>query len=228
MEQFFERPRLNGKLLQQYGCELVSYSVGAIQTTDGYIAQSRSYRPVGLNRNYSVRPISITVEFMGVDLRDTTRNVSNLTATLRGDCDLLLPDGFYYFGRLAEDGEPTFNANFIQTITYTLYGYRHEELQSKTLTETGTVYCTGNLPAEVRFKITPSGSTVKVFGITVTGITSIGTLLIDGIEKKIMLGNTNAFKNSDLDDFPVLQPGNNRIDISGASSVVVEWYPVWQ
>ena len=128
MNAYFEKPKLNGKEFSEFGCRLESWSVGSVQTSDGYIAQSWSYRPIGLYRNYSVRPISITCVFMGHDLRDTTHNISGFASALQDDCDLLLPDGFYYFCRLADAGTPIMDTNFMQTVTYTLYGYRHEKL----------------------------------------------------------------------------------------------------
>lgn len=227
MAQYFAKPTLNGVLFSQYNAQLVSYAIGAVQTSAGYVAPSRSYRPVGLERNYMVRPIAISCEFMGEDLRDTTRQISEFVAAMQSNCDILLPDGFYYYCELSEIGEPIMQGNFIQTVSFSFCGYRHGALQSKTITATTTVSVAGNLPAECRYTITPSSSMVKVAGITVTGCSSSKTVIIDGIDKKITNGGKNCFADSDLTDFPKLQPGSNQISISGASKVIVEFYPVW-
>lgn len=227
MAQYSESPKLNALLFSFYGAALVDYSVGPVLTSDGYFASANNYKPVTTKRSYGIREITMTCEFVGENLHDTTLSISQFTEAMQGDCTIVLPDRFTYFCQLVEASAPTIIANFIQVVSYKFVGYRRSSMWSETFTKTGSIYIDGTLPAEVRYTITPSSSTVTVAGITVTGCSTGKTLVIDGIDKVITHGGTNCFARSDLTSFPRLNPGSNTISISGASRVVVEYYPAW-
>jgi len=40
-------------------------------------------------------------------------------------------------------------------------------------------------------------------------------------------GGVNKFNDTDMTEFPTLETGTQTIDISGASSVKIEYYPIY-
>ena len=63
-------------------------------------------------------------------------------------------------------------------------------------------------------------------GITIKNLTTNTTVTIDGINKTVMAGADNKWADTDLIDFPVLQPGKNEITMSSKQPVVISYYPI--
>ena len=68
---------------------------------------------------------------------------------------------------------------------------------------------------------------VTVMGITVTELDPGITYVIDGIEGRVTANGVNYFGHTDLIDFPKIQPGGNRFEISENVPVTVSFYPVF-
>ena len=102
-------------------------------------------------------------------------------------------------------------------------------LVSVPLTSTGSVYNQGNTPSGVRFEITPLKklTSFTIAGITCKDLASNETFVVDGISGKVFSNEDNRFADTDLTEFPTIQPGNNQITMSAPANVTVSFYPLF-
>jgi phage-related protein len=208
-----------------YGAKLLDYSVDGSGISDNYMLPPSTIRPVRLRNRVRLRKIMLAFDFEDADIHGATQNLSEITAILRQEANLLLPDGFYYHCILTSTGKADIKAPWILRNSFSLVGYRHGPLIQETLTETGSIFVEGNYDTEAVYEITTSAQSITVNGITVSNIS--GVILIDGLNKAIKQGNFNKFADSNITAFPVLQPGVNQISISSPATVVIKYYPVY-
>lgn len=218
-------PKINGMLFENYKAQLQSYKVGACDYDNGYLLPPASMMPVKLKPTLGLRSIVLSFDFEGGTPREIAMNISKVTTLMQDMPDILLPDGFSYSCVYEKQSTPEEKAPWIMRVQYTLSGYRHEPKETVTLLETGNVFVGGNYKTPAVLKITSAADTVKVLGTTIKGAT--GTVVIDGIKKKVTKDGLNKFADTDLTNFPALVPGLNTIDIDGADEVEVSFYPIF-
>lgn len=121
-------------------------------------------------------------------------------------------------------------------LSMTFLCVRRLAIQSAVLTRTGTVDNQGAVECGVRLTVvaTKAYSSLTVFGVTIKNLTANAPFVIDGIDGKVTQNGVNAFLQTDIIDFPRLQPGTNTIAItqpSGATptgvTVTVEHYALF-
>ena len=199
--------RINGIDPTAYKAVLLDYSVGPCSFDNGYINPPRSIIPIRLKSDVGLRDISLTFDFEGKTMHEIALNISNITAMLRKEADLLLPDGFYYFCAFDKVSTPKEVAPWIMQVKYTFVGYRHGPLIKQKLPDNGVINIEGNFKAGVVYEITTEESEITINGITVRNIT--GTIVIDGINKVVKENGINKFVDTDLTEFPALEEGLN-------------------
>lgn len=221
-------PKFNDYSLDSFGAKMIEYTVGECGLKNGYIFPPAALMFVKLNGNIELRPVTVELDFEGESLHEITLNISNFTAMLHEKAELFLPDGFYYSCVFDKHTPPKQKAPFILRVTYSFLGIMHGELVKKTFSASGKITVQGNYKTPVVYKITPrlATKTVTINGITVKNIT--GTVVVDGISKTVMQNGTNKFKDTDITSFPVLQPGDNNISITGNADVEVSYYPMYR
>lgn len=222
--------RINGMLLKVFHAELLEYTVGQCDYSDGYILPSGRLIPEKLRSRVGLRPITLTIDFEGKSLYEITLEISKVTAMLRKEAKLLLPDGFYYWCEFDKASTPKQKAPWIMQVKFTLSGFRHGPMQYVTLSESQTIKVEGNYETPATLHITPDDgiTEVTVAGITVTNLT--GSVTIDGIYTTIMDENgLNKFRDApDMTAWPCLQPGENEIAVSEGATVEISYYPIYQ
>lgn len=84
----------------------------------------------------------------------------------------------------------------------------------------------GNLDTPVRVEITPpSGITAVTFGpFTLTNMVAGRLYIVDGADGRVADGNGNNCYNNFNGDFLVLKPGNNKINSTLSSGIVLKYY----
>ncbi len=219
-------PTINGQRLGVWDAQIVSYTVGACDYSNGYLLPPRSVFPVGLDGNIGLRPVVLDLDFEGT-AHQITKNISNLTVLLQQGVEILLPDGFYYRCVFKSASDAVEKAPWIKRCKFTLYGLCHDNIHSETLSESGYIIVEGNRETPVIYEITPAqGATeVTVNGITVSEIS--GTVTINGIEKTVMQDGVNKFADTNITKFPSLLPGNQQITVVGSATVKVSYYPIY-
>jgi len=218
--------KINGVLLIDYDVALLDYKTGAINLSGNYFKADKRLRPVIFNSEMPLRTITIRLEIMDSSDEWAEATGSKLTAIFSKETELTLPDGYYYRCVLDKTKEPVRIAKGIFVREFSLVGYRHGKMITETITETSDIKVQGNYKTEVRYTITPSSAIVTINGITINEATG-EIIVIDGVDCLVTENGINKFADCDMTEFPCLETGTQTIQISGASSVKIEYYPIY-
>lgn len=165
----------------------------------------------------------------GANEDEAQRNVSGLVAACR-ECTLKRgPSRFEYPAILLDYTNISSGVPPYRSVTLNFAAVCRLPLVSVPLTSTGNVYNQGNTPSGVRFEITPSKklTSFTIAGITCKDLAANETFVIDGIAGKVFSNEDNRFADTDLTEFPAIQPGNNPITMSAPAKVTVSFYPLF-
>lgn len=225
------RPTINGADLKVFHAEMLTYSVGEPEYTNGYYRPPRSLFPVELDPEIGMRPVSFTLDFMGEDMHQIMLEISNMTARLHKQSDIFLPDGFFYWCVFGSASAPVEKAPWILQTEYSLQGLRHggrRYIELPAGSGTTDVFIEGNYRTPVVYKITPGAAgAVTVAGITVRNLRAGVPVEIDGIRKKVTEAGANKYGDTDMTLFPALESGPNKITVAGNATVGVEYFPIY-
>lgn len=217
--------KINGIKPEVFGAQLVDCSVEGCELKNTYFLAPSAIFPTRLQNKPRLRKITLTFDFEGKNTHDATKKMSDFTAILSKEAELLLPDEFHYFCILTGTGKAVTKAPWIEQCTFTLIGLRHGPLETITLTESSPVFIEGNCETECRYIIDTPNSSLQINNITINDIS--GQIVIDGMESLVQQDGINKFADCDMISFPTLSPGNNQIEISGAAKVVIQYYPIY-
>lgn len=218
---------INGTPLAEYGASLLDYNSGAVSLTQNYFKADKRLRMTVFKPNMPLRDVKLKFEFFATSDSEAEARATALIYELTEMAEIKLPDGFYYAGVLDKADKPKRIAEGIFTRECNVKAYRHGELESEVLTESGDISVKGNYPAMARYRIALTGGTeFSIAGINIIGITG-ANIVIDGIDGLITEDGVNCFQKTDMTEFPTLEPGNRHIDIEGSGTVIVEYYPIY-
>jgi len=222
--------RINGRFLSVFHANLLEYTVGDTDYSDGYILPAGRMIPQKLSSRIGLRPITMTIDFEGESLYEITMAISEVTAMLRKEARLLLPDGFYYWCEYDGASAPKQVAPWIMQVQFSFSGFRHGPMRYLMLSESQTVEVCGNYETPAVITVTPDDGVTEftVAGITIENVT--GPVTIDGIYTTITdVNGGNKYRDAPgMTQWPSLQPGENTIDVSGGVSVEIGYYPIYQ
>ena len=225
-------PKIESASFGTYGAHLLSYEIGACKYSNGYVLPPTSMIPVKLKHTLGLRSVVLNIDFEGDTPYEIEQNISEFTEILHNGADILLPDGYSYSCVFKKTSAPKEKAPWIRQVKFTLEGYRHGAIESKTLTETGSIFVDGNYPTPAILKITTSATSATVCGITISNID--GVIEIDGYKKKVTQTKngvvTNKFADTNMTEFPKLEAGYHEIAISASAAISVEvsYYPLYR
>lgn len=224
--------RINGRFLSVYRANLLEYTVGDTDYSDGYILPAGRMIPQKLSSRIGLRSITMTIDFEGESLYEITLAISEVTAMLRKEARLLLPDGFCYWCEYDGASTPKQVAPWIMQVQFSFSGFRHGPMRYFTLSEsqTVTVEVYGNYETPAVITVTPDDGVTEftVAGITVENVA--GPVTIDGIYTTITdSSGRNKYQDAPgMTQWPSLQPGENTITISDGVTVEIGYYPIYQ
>lgn len=180
-----------------------------------------------------MRVITVTLFYKGKTKRELALKKAKIDNALgAGKVELYLPDGFYYSAYLTSAGEESVlgveGQDVIAVCTYTLEGIRHDELETLTITSGQHFECKSRIPlTDVRLtcKATASWSSLTIGTVTITNVHTNDTLVVDGINKRILQNGAPCAGNMSFVHFPQLVPGDNSITC--VETLTVEYYPTY-
>lgn len=232
-----------GALLQS------SYSVSGSAITQNYVVSCTGSRITPCSTLYGLRTISLPIDIYGDTPEDAAAKRSALTAALLDNpVELYLPDGGIYTALLEDSGRasPWDVMGCLLSCTYTLAGYKHGPLETviaDALNDTILFFAAGNAPhMECRLVAVASSTAVKTVAVkisypdggscTVTGLQTGDTVIVDGLEKQVLVNGQNAFQNvTAISGWPTVSPGENRISVPSDGntrhSYTIEYYPIF-
>ena len=229
-----------------FGARLLTYSVGGTTITrNNSIINNICKIPSVISTSITTRQLSITLVFKPAmpgesskksnvfkKLNASTTNITKFEGYLlsHGTVEINLPDGFIYSCVCVSIGAAVFDGTGEQEVTYTFTAVRHKVLQKvdfigakkDILCEATTpVYCCISLIADQNY------NSITIMGITVNRILAGDVLMIDGLNGKITINDENRFLDSDLVEFPILQPGiNSIITTAEKAQCSISYYPI--
>ena len=219
---------INGNNPEDYGAmSLLSYTVSGSSITNT-IFQGRnrsSYRL--LAAVYGQKAISFSLQYEGRTYREASLLRSAIESWMWGKVELFLPDGFYYTATLQSigDGSPIGQENSMVLITveYQFSGIQHDAM----VTTAGESFINpGTLPyADCVCSVTASAATDSyvLAGCTFQDVTQGESLVVDGINGRVLRNGAPAPGNVTFTSFPQVVPGENSF--TAADPVTVQYYP---
>ena len=234
---------INGVDVSAYNARLQSYSVSGTTVTNN-LSASRSFltAPTLFSAVPGTRTLSLTLTFyphylgdnakgLTVSDRLATENITAFEGLLVGKVvEISLPDGFIYTAIVNSIAAATFDSSGEHDVTYTFNAVRHAKPISEIIKANSYMICNSNtatLPI-ITAEYANTKSEVTLQGVTIKNI-AVGTkIVIDSVSGLITADGKNKFGDSDLIDFPVLQPGKNQITSSASDvSITVSYTPIY-
>ena len=213
---------LNGQPLACFGAKLLDVSVGAPAIQNETFQGKNAQFPRLLSSSLTAGTLTVSLVVFGTSREEVTRRLSGLLSETR-ECEWYLPDGFFYTCILQETSEFQFILPTQAQLDLTFLAVRHGAMVTIPLQKSGTIFCDGNREMDFILSLTASG-TAAIQGITIRNIS--GTVVLYGMKKTVMQNGKNKFADTDLLEFPKLQPGENRISFSSGTAVV-QYYPLY-
>lgn len=195
--------------------------------------------------NSSLRLDGVTKGFLNVRLSfyvggdSITKSLVNVSALARAfkRCVFFVEnEKFEYDAILADVSYSYTGVCFFHKVVIGLTCVRRLPLVTLSLPSGGLFYNDGDDDSGLRFSFEMSGS-VESFtlrGITFTGLTQGSSYVVDGISGAFTENGVNAFKKTDIIEFPKVSPGLNEIVVGNTpetgslcQNLTVEFYPTF-
>lgn len=241
---------INGIDVEVYNARLLNYSVSGTTVTNNTLAAANTLKmPLLLSTTPSTRTLTVSLVFfphrIGENSRNTSipdrlsmaaENITRFEGLLVGKTvEISLPDGFMYTAIVQSLPAAVFDSDGEHEVTYTFLAIRHKATVTQKVVSGGAVFCESNTttPCIISATFNTVGGTPAIPKVTLQGITvrniSAGTnIIIDGVNGFIMADNNNKFNDSDLINFPMLQPGKNIITSTpDDADITVTYIPLY-
>lgn len=223
---------INGK--SAYG--LFNADLKSIRPIAGVITTDFS-KTVGLsglrinNQKIDTGGIEVVFYVGGAYKDDCYLNTNNLIAECKNCVIKTDEEKFEYVAVLTNFNVVETGVEFYNEVTLTFGAVRRYPLETKVFeTGNGIVKNLGSVPSGVKFVITPKKdiTSFKINGVTIKNLSSGLPFVIDGLVGEVKCNGINRFLDTDLIEFPKINPGNNEIVVSDTSvKVEVSYYPTF-
>lgn len=217
---------VNNNDLADYGGRLrMEYTYTPPTLSNEYFKGRKRSSFILLNSNFELGSLSCPVVFEGIDRNDVTMKKTAFEQIAFGHCDIDMDDGFSYFAFLDSIGDASYpSASLIET-DYVFKCIRHG--QYKTV-EGNTVFCESTLPNTdciLSVTVGETGTNYVVGTVTFPNVTQGEQIVVDGINKRILVNGSPAADQAEWIRFPYLVPGENNLTCN--DTMTVEYYPVY-
>nr|DAE53248.1 MAG TPA: tail protein [Caudoviricetes sp.] len=213
-----------------YNADLKSLQLTPGAITPQYILQAG--RCGFIDYGSTVQPKMLTAEFIvgGASDEQANENISNLLLAAKQCIIRRELHRFEYPAILTGSTVQESGVEPYYIVRLTFVAIQRLPLVSINITGPGVIFNDGNVPSGVRYILHPAEDLLaqKICGIQVIGIHAGKDFMIDGIEGRVMEDGNNRFADTDLINFPKIQPGKNEITMSNNMPVTVEFYPLFE
>ena len=194
--------RINGLDIKKYGAKQLTVDISTSSISNNSEYNINALLPMFLDGNISFKNIDVCLLFKGNSRDEILENISNLISKLLGEVTLNL-DGY------------TNLFNFIG------YEYKEQIIEEVNRVTSKTLNIIGNLITPAIVEVTPTTDLVDIRleglandPIIIKNLTANKKIIIDGELQKVTVDGKNKFKDTDMWEFPRLNPGKNTIKIS--------------
>lgn len=217
---------INGRHISHYHGKLIrEYVYGGVPLENTYFQGRNRSAYVLQSQVIGLKTLEVTIVFYGRDQREAVLYKSAFDATVLGRVELVLGDGFGYTCHCDQLGAETRAGEEMIEAAYTFSGIRHGDR----IKATGKViYNPGTLPkSDCILSATPTvaASLYQIGSVTFADVVAGEKLVVDGINKRILVNDVPAAQRASWMEFPHLAPGKNGIDCRDTPTV--EFYPCY-
>lgn len=210
---------------EEYCAKVQSYPEITSCEVDAEIFQGSNRSSIQLLHNRrGTRSLTLIMDFYGLDGFERTMNQSRFESLFLGTEPVAIDvgDGFWYRAVLKKVGKPKTQSELITSVEYEFVATRHkgEELAVSFGTGAHTkMWCLSNVAKTDCVIIIDNSLHLENAMIQLNGCTwqlmgsMAGPLILDGINKTFLDGNTNVSNRIDWSDFPFLVPGENIVNV---------------
>ena len=205
-----------------------------VTTYDDWLRQSLSPTITGQKSTFA----KITCRFFirAITYQIALENISNLFSQLK-ICTVKFNDIDFYFDCTIASKKVTHHNALEKTVEVELkssYFYKSEITETMTNITSKTINVTGNTETQAVVTVTVPSDTIT---LTITGfrepivinnLKANTPIVIDGEDGTVLQGTSNKYGDTDMWEFPVLEPGANTIASSTASCTIqIKYKPRW-
>lgn len=184
-----------------------------------------------VNHQLGVSGVKAVFYVGGINKEFCYTNVSNLIAEC---CNCIIrtdEDRFEYAAVLTSYAVKETGVDFYNEVTLTFSAVKRLPLVVRTFDGTDCTFTNvGSLRSGVKIRIVPKSDldSLVVSGITISNLASGQPFVIDGLEGKVTCNGINKFLDTDLIEFPKVNPGHNNFAVSSSEVVIeVSYYPTF-
>lgn len=220
---------INGVEIGEFGASLLTYKASPANIQHAVTTGYNSAFPVLMDTEIGTKTLTLTMHIRGGSLKLVAEKEALLLEALYKQSEIELPDGYFY-RCMYQSATVDRIMDTLSELTVTLDAIRHLPLVTVQVAQGEfTVLCQSTIPTECRLSVTPNSaaSSCTVYGITITNLTAGTPVVIDGMNKTVTQAGINKFLDTDLLEFPRLQPGINQIPFSGDIQVSASYYPTF-
>jgi hypothetical protein len=217
-------------IFSTYYAEVVSFKplTGPVVSTYAKAAGLASYNVY--HSDTPTRTLELVLYVGGETDAEAEENVSRLIAAARDTVITRVETGFEYPATLTQaPADEETGVEHWHKVTLRFSAIKRGPLETQTLNGPGTVMNDGTERTGVRLSLVCSEfhESVNLAGVTINNVVAGTQYVIDGIAGRVTAGGENYLSNTDLYEFPKLEPGTNTLTVPSDGSCVCEWYPVY-
>lgn len=226
-----EKIYINGHDIEEYGAKALrdSIKIGGSEIRNDYFQGRNRTNYTHLDTTYGLKPVGFTLVYIGKSLHETLEKKSICEAEMYGECEIYMPDGFYYRCMLNSvgdsDAKGVDGVEVLIECAYKLSGIQHEKLIE--VLNGAEFYARGTLPQMdccVEVTVSQDAEHYYLAGADFGAVEVGDVLTFDGIKKRF-LKNGAPTTAKEWISFPSVKRGLNRF--IAADIPKVTYYPCY-
>lgn len=229
--------KVNGVDAKQYGGKQLKVERQAPKNIGSYEWVEGAAVPRRTDQNITASTLNIYMKFKGKERDEIIRNMSSFLNLFGNEAEIIL-DGYKgaFRGYLTTSDIEKTIIKERYTLQIELDGYFYDNEVTENIDAAEKYICVAGsrkTPCIIRVRAIETLTNYKISGtfedITIETLAAGETIIINGEMGIITINGQNAFENVDLWEFPVLQPGENKITITNSeiADVAIMYKPMW-
>lgn len=216
--------RINGLDIKKYGAKQLTVDISTSSISNNSEYNINALLPMFLDGNISFKNIDVCLLFKGNSRDEILENISNLVSKLLGEVTLNLDGYTNLFNVVLKDSKTEKTKSkytYKKVLNFIGYEYKEQIIEEVNRVTSKTLNITGNLITPAIVEVTPTTDLVdiRIEGladdpIIIKNLTANKKVVIDGELQKVTIDGINKYGDTDMWDFPRLNPGTNTITVS--------------
>ena len=194
----------------------------SIELDGEYLWLSKSLSPIFPKQKFKFTSIEIKLYLKGKSESDVKNKVGLLIDKCK-ECNLNFEDDFYYKTFLINSNTENTLRKDTKKLNLSFIGYSYKEEVTEVMNRitSKTINVSGNLETPAIVEITPTTALADITlegladdPIIIKNLTANKTVVLDGELQKVTVDGMNKYGDTDMWDFPRLNPGTNTITVN--------------